>query len=374
MLYGVKCKYCKFLCHKDCSQRAPPSCGLPDELVTVFVDKIKNPSDNSPLRTSRQDSVSTIKDFEISFNDFQCDKEISRGRYGCDIVKLIQWHGQCIAKEMRIPDLIVDDPNTRELVEDIYKRILSENSKARHDNLEMIMGACMEYPRLAIVTNQCTEHTLYDQIYNRRDKRLNLHDIINIAQQICLGMGFLHSRNIVHKDLKTKNIFIRSYPDDRSKKEKKVITVTILDFGLFPLKKICRMERKGNWLPIPKGWLPYVAPEIMRRLNPYDGPMCNTINFTPATDVYAFGTIWYELLTYDMPYKSTLPIKTIWQVGRGLKQPLVNLQAPREIKNILLICWSADRPTFPNLNNLLEAIPKKRVQRSSSFCLERCRF
>ena len=63
-------------------------------------------------------------------------------------------------------------------------------------------------------------------------------------------------------------------------------------------------------------------------------------------DVYAFGTIWYELLTGDMPYKNPAPEITIWQVGRGLKQPLINLLAPREIKHILLMCWSAERPKF----------------------------
>lgn len=373
MFFGVKCKYCKFLCHKDCSLRAPPSCGLPDELINVFAETIKDKPDNSPFKTSRQDSVSTIKEWEISFDDFVCDKVLSNGRFSCDIVSQGEWHGKVIVKEMRIPDIIHDENDIRQLVEDIYKKVLSENLKARHDNLEMIMATCMEYPRLAIITNHCKDITLHDHIYKLK-KRFRLDDIINIAQQICLGMGFLHSRNIVHKDLKSKNIFIKFNEDDKSKKEKKVITVTITDFGLFPLKKLCRMERKGPWLPIPKGWLPYVAPEIMRRLDARTGSRCDSINFTYATDVYAFGTIWYELLTGDLPYKNSLPIRTIWQVGRGLKQPLVNLQAPREIKNILLICWSADRPNFPSLNEILEALPKKRVQRSSSFSVERGRF
>lgn len=361
ILIGVKCKDCKYRCHKNCALRAPPSCGLPNELINVFAETIKDKPEDSPLKASRQDSVTTSKDWEISFKDLKCDKVLSNGKFGCDIVRIGNWHGLVIVKEMNIPQLVADDKDTRKLVEEIFKKEVSDFLKARHDNLEIFMGACMDYPRLAIVTNYCKGKTLYDQIHILKT-RFNLNRIIHIAQQICLGMGFLHSRNIVHKDLTTKNIFFETG------------TVTITDFGLFPLKKLCRMERKGPWLPIPKGWLSYLAPEIMRKLDARTGSECNNINFTYSTDVYAFGTIWYELLTGDLPYKNLPPVITIWQVGRGLKQPLVNLQAPREIKNILLICWSADRPNFPDLNNLLEALPRKRVQRSSSFCIEGSKF
>ena len=37
-----------------------------------------------------------------------------------------------------------------------------------------------------------------------------MNKIILIAQQIALGMGYLHHKGIVHKDLKTKNIFLEN--------------------------------------------------------------------------------------------------------------------------------------------------------------------
>ena len=37
-----------------------------------------------------------------------------------------------------------------------------------------------------------------------------MNKIIIIAQQIAQGMGYLHHRGIVHKDLKTKNIFLEN--------------------------------------------------------------------------------------------------------------------------------------------------------------------
>ena len=37
-----------------------------------------------------------------------------------------------------------------------------------------------------------------------------MNKIVIIAQQIAQGMGYLHHRGIIHKDLKTKNIFLEN--------------------------------------------------------------------------------------------------------------------------------------------------------------------
>lgn len=37
---GLKCKECKYKCHRDCESKVPPSCGLPQELFDEFKKKI----------------------------------------------------------------------------------------------------------------------------------------------------------------------------------------------------------------------------------------------------------------------------------------------------------------------------------------------
>jgi kinase suppressor of Ras 2 len=52
-----------------------------------------------------------------------------------------------------------------------------------------------------------------------------------------------------------------------------------------------------------------------------------------------------------------------------VKQPLANLQASRDVKDILMLCWSfreEDRPDFIRLVNILDKLPKKRLARSPS--------
>ena len=107
-----------------------------------------------------------------------------------------------------------------------FKQEVATFRKTRHDNLVLFMGACMKPPHLAIVTSLCKGMSLYTHIHLRKDK-FNLNRTIIIAQQICQGMGYLHARGIVHKDLKTKNIF---YENGK---------IVITDFGLFSVTKLC---------------------------------------------------------------------------------------------------------------------------------------
>lgn len=115
-------------------------------------------------------------------------------------------------------------------------------------------------------------------------------------------------------------------------------------------------------MSIPKGWLCYLAPEIMRTLTvqPDQG---EDLPFTKASDVFAFGTVWFELLTGEWPWRHLMPETIIWLVGRGMEPSLANLQASKDVKDLLLCCWAfrpERRPDFTAIKELLDKIPKKR--------------
>lgn len=170
-------------------------------------------------------------------------------------------------------------------------------------------------------------------------------------------MGYLHARGIIHKDLRTKNIFLENGK------------VIITDFGLFSSTKLLYCD-KG--LGVPTGWLCYLAPELMRCLKSCK-PDKEILPFSAASDVYSFGTVWYELLCGEFPFRAQPPESIIWQVGRGMKQTLANLQTSRDVKDILMLCWHyncEDRPDFPKLLTLFERLPKKRLARSPSHPIQ----
>ncbi|EZA49190.1 kinase suppressor of Ras 2 isoform X2 [Ooceraea biroi] len=299
-------------------------------------------------RWPRQSSLS-MREWDIPYDELKIGEPIGTGRFGT--VYRGNWHGDVAIKVLNM-DYYLDDDKTLEA----FKLEVATFRKTRHENLVLFMGACMKPPRLAIVTSMSKGMTLYTHIHLRKDK-FNMNKTTIIAQQISQGMGYLHARGIVHKDLKSKNIFLENGK------------VVITDFGLFSVTKLCYGNRKGNGLSIPPGWLCYLAPEIVRRLRPQQNRDQEELPFTAASDVYAFGTVWYELLCGEWPFKGQPPEAIIWQVGKGMKQPLANLQASRDVKDILMHCWSyrtENRPDFAKLLTTLEKLPRKRLARSPS--------
>ena len=95
--------------------------------------------------------------------------------------------------------------------------------------------------------------------------------VVGLVVQICRALSYLHSRGIVHFDLKPANILVRS--DD---------TVKVLDFGLVG------SDRRGSVVGTPS----YIAPELVSGGTSIDH----------RVDLYSLGIIIYELLCRRLPF------------------------------------------------------------------------
>uniref|UniRef100_A0A8C4S1W9 non-specific serine/threonine protein kinase n=1 Tax=Erpetoichthys calabaricus TaxID=27687 RepID=A0A8C4S1W9_ERPCA len=289
-------------------------------------------------RKASQTSV-YLQEWDIPFEQLELGELIGKGRWGK--VHKGRWHGEVAIRLLEI------DGNNQDHLK-LFKKEVMNYRQTRHENVVLFMGACMHPPHLAIITSFCKGRTLYSIVRDTKNA-LDINKTRQIAQEIVKGMGYLHAKGIVHKDLKSKNVFY-----DNNK-------VVITDFGLFGISGVVQEGRRENQLKLPHGWLCYLAPEIVREMAP--GRDEDQLPFSKAADVYAFGTIWYELQARDWPFKNQPAEAIIWQVGsgEGIKNVLAQVSLGKEVTEILSACWSyhpPDRPTFIQLADLLEKLPK----------------
>uniref|UniRef100_A0AAY4C7L7 non-specific serine/threonine protein kinase n=1 Tax=Denticeps clupeoides TaxID=299321 RepID=A0AAY4C7L7_9TELE len=291
---------------------------------------------NFPRKAS-QTSI-FLQEWDIPFEQLEIGELIGKGRFGQ--VYHGRWHGEVA---IRLIDIERDNEDQLKA----FKREVMAYRNTRHENVVLFMGACMSPPHLAIITSLCKGRTLYSVV---RDAKviLDVNKTRQIAQEMVKGMGYLHAKGILHKDMKSKNVFY-----DNGK-------VVITDFGLFTISGVLQAGRREDKLRIPNGWLCHLAPEIVRQLSPDTEE--GKLPFSKQSDVFAFGTIWYELHAREWPYKNQPAEVIIWQVGSGMKPNLTQIGMGKEISDILLFCWAyeqEDRPTFSKLVELLEKLPKR---------------
>uniref|UniRef100_A0A673NN09 non-specific serine/threonine protein kinase n=1 Tax=Sinocyclocheilus rhinocerous TaxID=307959 RepID=A0A673NN09_9TELE len=291
---------------------------------------------NFPRKAS-QTSI-FLQEWDIPMEQVEIGELIGKGRFGQ--VYHGRWHG-----EVAIRLIDIERDNEEQLK--AFKREVMAYRNTRHENVVLFMGACMRPPHLAIITSLCKGRTLYSVI---RDAKvvLDVNKTRQIAQEMVKGMGYLHAKGILHKDMKSKNVFY-----DNGK-------VVITDFGLFTISGVLQAGRRKDKLRIPSGWLCHLAPELIRQLSPETAE--NQLPFSKQSDVFAFGTIWYELHAREWLFKNQPAEVIIWQVGSGMKPNLTQIGMGKEISDILLFCWAyeqEERPSFSKLVELLEKLPKR---------------
>ncbi|KAM9321251.1 LOW QUALITY PROTEIN: kinase suppressor of Ras 1 [Gastrophryne carolinensis] len=289
-------------------------------------------------RKASQTSV-YLQEWDIPFGEIELEDLIGQGRWGK--VHKGKWHG-----EVAIRLLEIDGNNEDHLK--LFKKEVMNYRQTRHENVVLFMGACMHPPHLAIITSFCKGRTLHAFVRDPKTS-LDINKTRQIAQEIIKGMGYLHAKGIIHKDLKSKNVF---YENGK---------VIITDFGLFGISGVVQEGRRENELKLGHDWLCYLAPEIVREMAP--GKDEDKLPFSRAADVYAFGTVWYELQARDWPLRNQAAEALIWQVGsgEGVKQLLATISLGKEVTEILAACWAyevSERPSFTLLMDMLEKLPK----------------
>ncbi len=146
---------------------------------------------------------------------------------------------------------------------------------------------------------------------------VSINTFFEIAVSLSQTLGNLHKANIMHMDIKPKNILI-NLEEHR---------VKITDFGI---SKYVTHENEEIYNPeIIRGTLAYLSPEQTGRMNR---------NVDYRTDLYSLGVTFYELLTGQLPFISKDPLEVIH--AHIAKKPVppnyINPNVPEVISDIVL--------------------------------------
>jgi serine/threonine protein kinase len=126
----------------------------------------------------------------------------------------------------------------------------------------------------------------------RRDGPLPGAQAELVARQVLGCLAEAHGLGILHRDLKSDNIMLRSPPGTGL-----ALDAVVMDFGL--ALRIGAEEASASDARAVVGSLAYMAPEQL------EGE-----KLTAAADVYAFGVILFEMLTGQLPFRGSTGAST----------------------------------------------------------------
>jgi hypothetical protein len=218
---------------------------------------------------------------------------------------------QTVALKVLNPELLKDPENRRRLSAEGH--LLSSFS---HPNIVKVFEIGESNERGFIAMEYLEGGTLRERL--EREKMLPLDEIRTIVMQICTGLEEVHSKGIVHRDMKTANVMIGADGNIR-----------IMDFGLSKSPLVTTMTSLGTVL----GTLGYVAPEQV-----------TSLDVDRRTDIFSLGVIMYELLTGQLPFKGENEIALIHSIFNTVP-PVPSTfrnEIPAEWDSIVMKCLAKD--------------------------------
>lgn len=169
---------------------------------------------------------------------------------------------------------------------------------------------------------------------------------LQLAEELARGLAYLHSKGIVHRDIKSLNVVL-----DRDYHAK------WCDFGLAQLKQHSTTTSKadvsgGGSLT---GTLHWMAPELFSRKSS-----------TPRmqSDIWALGMLFFELASRGIPYKDAQTPQQVmnWIMsGEGEEIPAECLEQFPDFASIMQQCWATldKRPTAAHIAVEVDVIAKR---------------
>ncbi|KAL0277007.1 UNVERIFIED_CONTAM: hypothetical protein PYX00_004441 [Menopon gallinae] len=247
---------------------------------------------------------------------YNFSKEIGRGSFGK--VYLIESRQTGIQYVLKQIDLNKMD---KKQVKTASKEV-EVLSKLKHSHIVRYKESYEIGDRLNIIMEYCENGDLHKKIKEKRvmNECFSDNEIFDYFVQICLAVEYIHEQKILHRDLKTKNIFLT-----------KGNLVKLGDFGVAKV-----LENSFELASTCIGSPYYISPEI-----------CENKPYNKKSDIWALGCVLYELATLKYAFVAKNVKILIAKISTGTFNPLpVNVNPV--LKSLLINMLKPnpkDRPT-----------------------------
>lgn len=311
--------------------------------------------DISP-QTENEDIKDEIGELDISISDAAL-AELEAGIYGLQIIKNAdleelrelgsgtfgtvfhgKWRGTDVAiKRIKKSCFAGKSSEQENMIKDFWREA-NILSKLHHPNVVAFYGVVPDGAggTLATVTEFMVNGSLRHAL-PRKDRPLDHRKKLIITMDAAFGMEYLHSKNIVHFDLKCDNLLVNLRDPQRP----------ICKVGDFGLSRIKRNTLVSGGV---RGTLPWMAPELLNG--------CSN-KVSEKVDIFSFGIVMWEILTGEEPYANMHCGAIIGGILNDKLRPTIPENCNAEWKNLMEECWASDpaaRPSFSRITDRLRAM------------------
>ncbi|XP_055650299.1 serine/threonine-protein kinase Nek1 isoform X8 [Falco peregrinus] len=247
-------------------------------------------------------------------------RKIGEGSFGKAILVKAKENGQqYVIKEINISKM-----SNKEREES--RREVAVLANMKHPNIVLYRESFEENGCLYIVMDYCEGGDLFKKINAQKGILFSEDQILDWFVQICLALKHIHDRKILHRDIKSQNIFLT-----------KDGTVQLGDFGIARvLNSTAELARTCIGTPY------YLSPEI-----------CQNKPYNNKSDIWALGCVLYEMCTLKHAFEAGNMKNLVLKIISGPFPP-VSTHYSYDLRNLLSQLFKRNPRNRPSVNSILE--------------------
>lgn len=212
----------------------------------------------------------------------------------------------------------------------------------KHENIVQYLGSNSDENHLNIFLEYVAGGSVATMLVNYGSLPEGL--IANFVRQILQGLNYLHSKDIIHRDIKGANILV----DNKG-------TVKISDFGISKrveastlLNPQPHLKRGGPRVSL-QGSVFWMAPEVVRQTA-----------YTKKADIWSLGCLVVEMFTGQHPHPNCTQLQAIFKIGGSgnnadKARPDLPDQASDDAKDFLRRTFEIEHEKRPSADDLIKS-------------------